>query len=319
MKQAIYGVLVASVIIAGLVFWLRTVQQADTAYVPRVTTPMWTGRGPTVAIDDAHWNSYTATRGYSPLTKLLQTDRYTVIESGSAASPDVLAKAKVVIIANALGFRGVVRQVGQLARINLNGLAADAFSDPEVEQLDAWVQNGGSLLIAADPTPAGRAIRSLAERFGVRMRDAMVFDPEHSEEDDQTIIIFTREGRTLAQHPIAGAPGTAGSVDRVVTFGGQALEGPVHATGLLVLAGTAYELDRPNGTADDRRPVPGLAHALALHHGRGKVVVLGDADLITSRVRAVGPGNERIGLQWRNGDNEMFTRRMMGWLAGAVN
>ena len=318
MKQAFFGVLLAVVIVVLLIAWLRTVQQSDTAYVPSVTTPMWTTGGPAVAIDDAHWNGFTATRGYGPLNALLQADNYTVIQAGNVSSAEILANARVVVIANALGFRGVVRQAGQLARVNLEGLAADAFSDSEVEQLDAWVQNGGALLIASDPAPAGRAIQSLAERFGVKMRDVMVFDPEHSERDDPTAIIFTREGKTLAEHPIAGLAGKGVVAERVVTFGGQALEGPLDAIELLMLAGTAYELERPNGTAGERTAVAGLAQALALEHGRGRVVVLGDADLITSQVRAMGNANERIGLQWRNGDNELFTRRMFAWLAGAV-
>jgi hypothetical protein len=318
MKQAFLYLLVLSALVVGLIAWVRSVQQSDTSYVPRVTRPMWAGGGPAVAIDDAHWNTYTATRGYGPFSQLLRADNYTVIASGSAASPEVLTNAKVIVIANALGFRGVVRQVGQVARVNLDGLAADAFSDPEVEALDNWVKNGGSLLLAADPSPAGRAARSLAERFGVRMRDAMVFDPEHSEENDPTTVIFTREGKTLAPHPIAGPEGKAGSVERVVTFGGQALEGPVHATQLLMLSGTAYERKRPASNADDRVAVPGLAQALAMFHGRGKVVVLGDADVITSRVREVGAVNDRIGLQWRNSDNESFARRIVGWLSGAV-
>ncbi len=317
MKQAVFYMLVLSALVVGLIAWVRSVQESDTSYVPQVTKPIWAGSGPTVAIDDAHWNSYTAARGYGPFSQLLRADNYTVIESGSAASEDVLANAKVIVIANALGFRGVVRQVGQIARINLDGLAADAFSDPEVDALDTWVKSGGSLLLAADPSPAGRAVRSLAERFGVRMRDAMVFDREHSEENDPTSIIFTREGKTLAAHPIAGPEWKSDSVERVVTFGGQALEGPMHATQLLMLSGTAYERKRPAGD-DDRVAVPGLAQALAMYHGRGKVVVLGDADVITSQVREVGSVNDRIGLRWRNSDNETFARRIMGWLSGAV-
>lgn len=318
MKKALFVILVLSAIVVGPIYLVRSVQQSDGSFVPRVVRPMWAAGGPVVAIDDGHWNAHTATRGYAPLVKLLRADRYTVIESGSASSSGMLANAKVIVIANALGFRGVVRQVGQLARINLEGLAADAFADAEVEQLDAWVKDGGSLLIAADPSPAGRAVRSLAERFGVRMRDRMVFDPEHSEESDQTSIVFTRQGRTLASHPIAGPAGKAESLERVVTFGGQALEGPVHATQLLVLSGTAYEVKRPDGNADDRTPVPGLAQALAMYHGRGKVVVLGDADVITSQVREAGKINDRIGLQWYNSDNEFFARRIIGWLSGAV-
>jgi hypothetical protein len=318
MKQAILFMLVLSAIIVGLIAWIRNVQTADTSYAPRVERRMWPDGGPTVAIDDAHWNSHTATRGYAPFAKLLRADGYNVLDSGNASSPEVLSNAKVVVVANALGFRGVVREVGQIARIDLEGLAADAFTDPEIEQLDVWVKNGGSLLIAAEPRPAGRAIQSLAERFDVTMRDAMVFDPEHSERDDQTIIVFTRQGRTMAQHPIIGLAKQRDSIERVVTFGGQALDGPPHATRLLMFSGTAYELKRPNGRTEDRIAVPGLAQALAMYHGRGKVVVLGDVDVLTSRVRTAGGLNDRVGLRWQNSDNELFARRIMGWLSGAV-
>ena len=318
MKQAIVFMLVLSGIAVGLIMWIRNVQTADMSYVPRIERRIWADAGPTIAIDDAHWNSHTAARGFTPFAKLLQADGYTLIESGNVSSPEVLTNAKVVVIANALGLRGVVRQIGQMARMRLEGLAADAFTDAEIEQLDVWLKNGGSLLLVVEPGPSGGAVRSLAERLGVTMRDLTVFDPEHSEKEDQSMIVFTRRGRTLAQHPIAGPAGQRGTVERVVTFGGQALDGPPHATRLLMLSGTAYEMERPGGSVEDRRPVPGLAHALAMYHGRGKVVVVGDVDVLTSRVNTTGSLNDRIGLHWQNSDNELFARRIVAWLSGAV-
>jgi hypothetical protein len=317
MKQAIVFMLVLGAAAVGMIMWLRNIQTADTSYVPRIERRMWAAGGPTVVIDDAHWNSHTAARGFTPFAKLLQADGYTLIESNVSASP-VLESAKVIVIANALGLRGVIRQLGQMARMTLEGLEADAFTDAEIEQIDVWVKTGGSLLLAVDPGPSGGAVRSLAERFGVTMRDRTVFDPEHSEKEDPTMIVFTRGGRTLAQHPIAGAAGQRGSIERVITFGGQALDGPPHATRLLMLSGTAYEMERPGGGFEDRTPVPGLAQALALYHSRGKVVVVGDVDVLTSRVVTSGSLSDRIGLHRQNSDNKLFARRIMGWLSGAV-
>lgn len=317
MKRAFFTMLVLGVIVVVLIGWLRSVQQSDTTYAPRVDKRIWPGGGPVVAIDDAHWNAHTAARGLAPFAKLLAADGYSVLARGNAASTEILTNAKVAVIANALGFRGVVQQVGQMVRINLDALAADALTDAEADQLETWVRNGGSLLLVADPTPAGRSVRSLAERFAVTMRDATVFDPEHSERDDPSTIVFTREGRTLSAHPIIGAAPGRDSLGRIVTFGGQALDGPPHATRLLMFSGTAYELGR--GGDEERTPVPGLAQALAMYHGRGKVVVLGDADVITSRVRSGASLNDRVGLHWPNSDNELFARRIMAWLSGAVD
>jgi hypothetical protein len=318
MKKAFFGSLLISAMLIALVVWVRNFSQADTGYVPRIATRMWPSGGPVVAIDDAHWNEYTATRGYVPFAKLLQEDGYVVVTRGNVASANVLASAKVVVIANALGFRGVIRQVGRLAKMNLEGLAADAFSDAEVAALESWVSNGGSLLLVADSTPAGRAVQSLAERFGVTMRDRMVFDPDHADRGETSNIVFTQASRTIGSHQLIGPPGRPASVDRVVTFDGQALEGPPHAVKLLMFSGTAYETTWPNPGPDARTPVPGLAQALLLYHGKGRVVVLGDAELLTSRIQNPTGMAERIGLQWAGSDNEQFVRRIMGWLSGAV-
>jgi hypothetical protein len=312
-------VLVVIVGITGaLIGWLRGVQQADTAYTPRIATRTWTGQAPAVAIDDAHWNVHTASRGYAPFAKLLVSDGYRIIGSGNVASPQVLDSARVVVIANALGFRGVVRQLGQVAGINLDALGADAFSDAEADRIAAWVREGGSLLLVADHAPAGRAVQSLAERFGVTMYDGFVFDPEHSEPASPSLIVFSRDSRTLAPHPIIDGRSRGDVVNRVVTFTGQALDGPPQATKLLMFSGTAYQTARRNGGPEDRVSVAGLAQALAMPHGNGRLVVVGEAAMLTSQVVSGGGETERIGLTWPNADNERFARHVMQWLSGAV-
>lgn len=302
---------------AGLIWWVRGVQQADPSYTPRIGGRTWPAEGPAVAIDDAHWNGHTAARGYGPFVKLLASDGYRVIHGGNVASPEILGSARVVVIANALGFRGVVRQLGQLARINLDALASDAFSDAEAARIEAWVREGGSLLLVADESPAGRAVQSLAGLFGVKMYDGAVSDPEQSEPEAQSLIVFSRETRTLGSHPIIAGASQADEVDRVVTFTGQALDGPAHASKLLMFSGTAYQSVRASGSAEDRVSVAGLAQALALTHGHGRVVVLGDAALLTSQVMSGGRDAAKIGLTWPNTDNERFARHIMQWLSRA--
>jgi hypothetical protein len=317
LRGAFFSVVLIGIVVA-LMGWLRGVQQADTSYTPRITTRTWTGGGPTVVIDDAHWNVHTGVRGYAPFAKLLVSDGYSVIDRGNVASPQVLDSARVVVIANALGFRGVVRQLGQVVGINLDALGADAFTDAEVGRLENWVSAGGSLLLVADHVPAGRAVRSLAERFGVTMYDGFVFDPEHSEPQSPSLIVFSRDNRTLAPHPIIEGRSRVDSVNRVVTFTGQALDGPPHATKLLMFSGTAYQTARNKAAPEDRVSAAGLAQALAMTHGRGRVVIIGEAALLTSQVMSGGGETERIGLTWPNADNERFARHVMQWLSDAV-
>jgi hypothetical protein len=319
MLRGTFVVVVIFGVSGALVGWLRGVQQADPAYTPRISARTWSGGGPAVAIDDAHWNVHTATRGYAPFAKLLASDGYSIISSGNVASAQVLDNARVVVIANALGFRGVVRQLGQVAGVNLDALAADAFSDVEADRLESWVRDGGSLLLVADHVPAGRAVRSLAERFGVTMHDGFVFDPEHSEPDSPSLLVFARASRTLAPHPIIDGRSRGDAVDRVVTFTGQALEGPPHATKLLMFSGTAYQTTTPNAGPEDRVSVAGLGQALAMTHGNGRLVVVGESAMLTSQVTSGGGETERIGLTWPNADNERFARHVMQWLSRAVH
>lgn len=316
MARGTVTVVVLVVVTGTLIAWFRGAQQADPAYTPRIGARTWAAEGPTVAIDDAHWNGHTASRGYAPFVKLLASDGYRIIGTGNVATPEVLDTAGVVVIANALGFNGVVRQVARVAGMDLDALGSDAFTDAEAQRLETWVREGGSLLLVADPTPAGRAVQSLAELFGVTMYDGVVSDPEHSEPESSSLIVFSRESRTLGSHPIVDGRSEADSVDRVVTFTGQALDGPPHATKLLMFSGNAYQQPAADSGPEDRVSVAGLGQAVAFAHGNGRVVVLGDAALLTSQVMS-GAEGERIGLTWPNADNERFARHIMQWLSRA--
>jgi hypothetical protein len=315
MKRAFLLIVALLAVTGAVLWWLRGVQQADPGYAPRVSSRTWTAGGPAVVIDDGHWNEHTAVRGFAPFAKLLTADGYTLIDHVDATAADALSSARVIVVANALGFRGVVRQVSQVVGLHFAGLAADAFSDRDADRLEKWVRDGGSLLLVADHTPAGRAMQSLADRFSITMHDGFVFDPEHAEPGEPSSVVFTREARTLGAHPIMDRD--QNSVDRVVTFGGQALDGPAFATRLLMFSGTAYQVPHPSAGREDRASVAGLSQALAFEHGRGRVVVVGDAAVLTSQVKSGGGSTLRIGLSWPNSDNEQFARNIMRWLSRA--
>ena len=52
---------------------------------------------------------------------------------------------------------------------------------------------------------------------------------------------------------------------------------------------------------------------LALRHGAGKVVVLGDATMLT----ALLDGEEKVGMNRRGNDNRKLALNVMHWLSGA--
>jgi hypothetical protein len=319
MTRAALALIVVIGATASLMWWLRGSRQADPSYVPQVESPTWSTDAPVVAIDDAHWNLYSANRGYAPFARLLTADGYRLIEGGNAGDEKILEAVRIVVVSDALGLRGVIRHVGQLVGLHLEGLGADAFTDAEANRIERWVRDGGSLLLAADHAPAGRAVQSLAERFGVRLSDGFVVDPEQSEPGSPSFIVFQRQTRTLAPHPIIDGRSKDEAINRVVTFAGQAIDGPPHAAKLLMFSGTAYQTTRPGGNPEGRQSAAGLGQALAMTHGNGRVVVVGEAALLTSLLLNKGEMTQRIGLAWPNADNERFVRHIMRWLSHAAD
>ncbi|MEW6323594.1 MAG: hypothetical protein AB1635_21185 [Acidobacteriota bacterium] len=294
---------------AGLLWFVTRQQEPDAAYRPRIPSPTWTSERPIVLVDNGHWNVHSAERGYGPFTRLLTADGYTVVSGPATAQ--ALSGVRVLVVANALGFRGVVRQLASIAGLSIDALAADAFAADETAAIERWVHGGGSLLLVADHAPAGRAAASLAARFGVTMRDGFVVDAAQSEEGAPAMLVFSRENGLLGSHPIVDGTAIESRINRIVTFTGQALDGG-RATPLLVLSPAAMELPRRGAPEAERLSVAGLSQAVALEHGRGRVVVAGEAAFLTSQLF----GERRLGLQWPGTDNERFARNVMAWLAG---
>jgi hypothetical protein len=152
----------------------------------------------------------------------------------------------------------------------------------------------------------------LAARLGVGMRGRLVVDVGHSEPRFPERLVFSRENGLIGAHPIVdGFPGVP-PVNRVVTFGGQALVPPPGAATLLLLSPSAADVARKGEPTVDGEPVGGLAQAVAFERGRGRVVVLGDVALLT--MSEVGDG-QPTGLAWAGTNNDRFVRYVMRWLS----
>jgi len=124
-------------------------------------------------------------------------------------------------------------------------------------------------------------------------------------------LLFSRDNGRLGEHPILSGdrPGTA--INHVMTFTGQSLDGPVEASVLLRLPDTAIEYV-PEREGGDLKPEPaGTAQGLALSVGKGRVVVLGEAAMITAQVNE----REPFGMNTPGNDNRQLALNIMHWLS----
>src|SRR5262249_50432750 len=151
------------------------------------------------------------------------------------------------------------------------GSPSSAFTEDECAAVQRWVGAGGSLLLITDHEPFGSPSVALAQRFGVEMNTSGTIDPAN-EDPTRGGQIFTREKGLIEDHPITDGRDPSEQINRVETFYGQALSGPVGSTPFLRFADTAtYE------SANGEQSAAGWAQGVALSYGAGRVVVMGEA------------------------------------------
>jgi hypothetical protein len=316
------------VLVAMGIGWSRlSSQAADRSYEPSVAAPAFSGRGrPEVLIDEAHYNVHTAGGSYAPFAQLLRRDGYWVRRIGVPHSAAALRSEtnarRVLVIANPLGWRGALQAAlgrGRLER--LVRLRPDGISRDERSAIDAWVRSGGSLLLVADHAPAGEAARALAAVFGVEMTNWWAEDYEHHDPTtgNPGFLVFSRDNGLLGRHPIIGGRDEREAVARVMTFTGQALRMPPGAASLLTLSPTARQYPFRRSREHEGRSAAGLAQAVALVHGAGRVVVLGEAAMITAQATPLPDGTTlRFGMSRSDTDNRQFTLNVVHWLTGEL-
>jgi hypothetical protein len=208
------------------------------------------------------------------------------------------------VIANALGAEDM----------DDDGADQPAFTDQEADEVRDWVRSGGSLLLIADHAPFGGAAESLAKRFNVTMSKGWVRDPNHSQSDNPGALIFSRENKLLLDHPITQGRDETERINRVQTFTGQALKGGEGATSFLKLADTA--IDTADRSAEKSVSVAGQSQGLAIKFGKGRVVMMGEAAMLSAQVS--GPQNRPMGMNVPGSDNKQLVLNIMHWLTGLL-
>jgi hypothetical protein len=279
-------------------------QIPDPNFNPHVEHPAYTKNFPRVLFDEAHNNFHTTTGRYKPFADLMFNDGYQVAANRKPFAKESLQIYKILVIANALGAEEMEDE----------GADRPAFAEEECDAVRDWVRDGGALLLIADHAPFGAAAQTLAKRFDVEMSKGFVFDPEHSAPGNPSLLIFSRENKLLLDHPITQGRNDSERINLVQTFTGQALKGPPGATLLLLLAGTAKDQADPMG--GEKKSVAGQAQGLAFKFGKGRVVMLGEAAMLSAQV--AGPKNHPMGMNVPGNDNRQFALNIMHWLSGAL-
>ncbi len=158
-----------------------------------------------------------------------------------------------------------------------------AFTRDESESLQNWVRGGGGLLLIANQQSFASASAELARYFGVEMGRQFVYDSSGPTADG---LAFSRAKNQLGDHAILRGRSAAERINRVLTFNGQSVTGPPGSVALLKF-------------------------------GRGRVVVLGEANTLAAEIYGNPP--RRVGMNVPQCDNRQLALNIVHWLSGLID
>jgi hypothetical protein len=282
----------------------RRQQVADPSFDPKVAQPAYTKTHPKVLFDEAHLNFHTADGRYKPFASLITSDGYAVTPNKEPFTGARLKGYDILVIVNA---RGVAAK-------------QSAFTDAECDAVRDWVKAGGSLLLIADHAPMGVAAENLGRRFGVEMSKGHTSDAANYDQEsgNKGFIIYTRASGRLADHPTTRGRDASEQVNKITAFTGQSLKGPPGSVALMQLADTA--VDRGPDTDADGKPkeisAAGRAQGLAFTFGAGRVIVLGEAAMLSAQlIKRPNQPDILFGMNRPGIDNRQFALNLMHWLS----
>jgi hypothetical protein len=181
--------------------------------------------------------------------------------------------------------------------------------------------------------------------FGVDMSKGFTRDPSHSDPKtgNASFILYSRDSHNLASHPITEGGSPSERIGKVLTFTGQSLRGPEGSIPFLILGDRALDTMPPSQAAIQaavasaaararqsgatvRMGVPmqlnqshsaaGRTQGLAFAYGKGRVVVLGEAAMLTAQL---DPDGNKFGMNRSGLDNRQLALNIMHWLSRALN
>jgi hypothetical protein len=281
-------------------------QVADPNFDAKVSHPAYPKNGPKVLFDEAHNNFHTAGGRYKPFADLITNDGYQITPNKQKFSAGVLKGYDVLVISNALGAE----------RMNMPEASNPAFTVEECDAVRDWVKGGGALLLIADHAPMGSANQILADRFNVNMSKMFTIDNQNYDKDSNNpgFIVYTRESGRLADHAITRGRNDSERVNKIIAFTGQSLKGPPDSFAFMKLADSA--VDAMPGVNTDPASAAGRAQGIVVSFGKGRVVVLGEAAMLSAQL--AGPNKMPFGMNRPGIDNRQLALNIMHWLSGLL-
>jgi hypothetical protein len=300
--------LLSVILLLGVTGGLSAQQVADLKYKPPVPRPAYgSGKGPRVAIDEAHHNYHTADGRYKPFAELLRRDGYRVDGFRKPFSSASLAGLDVLVIANPLHESNAK---------DWSLPTPSAFTKEEIAALCTWVQKGGSLFLIADHMPFGGAAADLARAFKVEFSNGFARPGKWEQGKPDTW-----EGKTgLPESAVTRGRSDDEKVTRVTTFTGSAFKPPRDAKAVLVFGADSVSLTPKTAwkfTAETPKvPIEGWCQGAVMKVGKGRVAVFGEAAMFTAQLS--GATKRPMGMNAPVAkQNHQLLLNVMHWLTRA--
>jgi hypothetical protein len=302
-------------IIVFLPYSASAQQVPDRAFRPSIATPIYAkGTGPTICLDEAHFNFHTLDGRFWAFGELMRRDGYQVRALRSTFAARSFSDCRIVVIANA--------QPSDADWDTYPYPTPSAFTEPEIEAIQLWVRNGGALLLIADHMPLAGAAAALAGAFGVEFTDGFAVEDFAGEAERAAAFakptLFRSQDRTLADHPIAYGRNSTETVRSIRTFTGQAFRA-TDAEPLLVLPANFVAL-MPRvawqfGPETRRLPVGNWLQGAVMTFGDGRAAFFGEAAMFSAQL--AGPDKRPVGMNAPGAEqNFQFVLNVMHWLSG---
>ena len=305
--------IVAALVAAAIATYF--VITAPVAFDASVARPAFgSGKGPTILFDAAHHNRHRIDDTYRPFAKLLRNDGFQLRALSEPPSAASLADGQIMAIVT--------------AESDTQTKDSPAFSAADVSALVEWIRNGGSLLLVTDHAPYPNAVETVAQALGLEVAKGMTFDAKQfrAGTGDDSRLVFSAANGLLGKHPIIAGRDASETVKDVETFTGDAFKLAPGMTPLLTLSPTAIsrtgvpKVSRSGGDVIvttnfvDPHPVGGWVQGGAFTLGKGRVVVLAEAAMISAQE----DNGRKLGMNSADNDNKQFLLNLMRWLGHAL-
>lgn len=298
------------IILFFITSYLISAQQiGDPKFNPQVFKPVYElNTGTEIYIDEFHHNFHTKDGRYKPFAELLEKDGYVVKSFDKLFTNESLSEVKILVISN---------PINEINNTNWTLPTPSAFSKEEIDEVEKWVHNGGSLFLIADHMPFPGASEELASKFGFKLSNGFANDTSNPGGQD----LFSRSEKTLNENFITNGRNNNEIVDSIYSFTGSAFQIPDDAESILTLNKNfiSFMTDTAWVFNDKIKKISaaGWSQGAVKKHGKGKVIMWGEAAMFTAQL--AGNNQIKIGMNSPKAKNNYkLLLNIIHWLDGIL-